>query len=390
MPKLIWVKGYLAPELAWGGGLSLFIVTGVILYALRADDIALFIYLLVFTIALTATARGSLQNFGLTATVVLAFFLIATTIIAAREPRLVSTAYSLDNPRGDLFGRRPIVGWGVTAPGRYRSKHVINGRLIYDAIYTINDALLRKVDSGVSGKGTAFVGDSFIFGDGLQDGETLPQQFADLEGRKAPVYNLGFSAYSPAQALAEMRAGLYDTQLKNSRVIVEFVAPWQAERVTCKSPFVLDAPRFLKVDGNVVQKGRCPSSPLNYFSIYRYLQSFVPVVTDNDIDIFTAVTQAVVRLAREKYKVPVVIYYLRVPKYFNRLHDWNDDKVLNSLRAVGAEILEYDIPPDPKYRIRGDGHPTRFENALCARKLIDFLRKKYPDIETAATSQHVL
>jgi hypothetical protein len=377
----------LKSRLAWPAGLLLFIVIGLALYARQAGDIAVSVYLLVFAIALTIKSRGFLQNVALTVTTILAVFLIATIVITLREPHLVSTVTKLDKPEGSLYARKPIVGWGPGAPGHYRSKHVLNGKLVYDATYTINQDLMRKVDDGANDKGAAFIGDSYVFGEGLEDNETLPQYFADLEGRKAPVYNFGVSAYSPAQALAAMRAGLYDDKLKNSRVIVEFIAPWEADRVVCKATFVAGAPRFFKSDGGVVQQGTCPKyvpSRLRYFAIYRYVQSIMSIVTDGDIDIFTAITQQVIHLAREKYKVPIVIYYLRAPGYLRRLRDWNDDKIINSLRAAGAEVLEYDFPSAPKYSISGDGHPSGLENSLVAHKLIDFLRKKFPDIEPAA------
>jgi hypothetical protein len=371
---------------AWIAGFLLFLVIGLALYALRANAIAVFLYLLVFALILTLKSRGRLQNFGLAATSVLTVLSAAEMAAMLREPRLVSATSNLDGSAGALAGHRPIVGWGPTAAGRYRVKHFLNGKLVYDAVYTIDRDLLRKVDSGSGAGGVAFLGDSFIFGEGLDDSDTLPQQFANLEGRKSPVYNLGYSAYSPAQALAEMQAALYDKQLKNSRLFVEFLAPWQAERVSCKAPFAVDAPRYAQDGGQVVRQGTCPrvpESPLSYFAIYRFAQSVVPVVRYSDIAIFLAVMREVIHLAHEKYKVPIVVYYLRAPLYLRWLPDWNDDKIMQNLRAAGAEVLEYDFPRGPKFRIDGDGHPTRLANTNCARKLFDSLREKFPHVETA-------
>lgn len=373
--------------LSWIAGLLLFLAVGISLYALHANATVFFLYLLAAAAFLAIKSSGPIQNFSLAAASSLAVLCVIEIATMLSEPQLVSTTTNLDNSAGDLVGHRQIVGWGPTAAGRYRVKHVLNGRLVYDVVYTIDSNMLRKTEAGSEGEGVVFLGDSFIFGEGIEDNETLPQQFADLEGHKAPVYNLGFSAYSPAQALAEMRAGLYDKQLLNSRLIVEFVAPWQAERVSCKAPYVVDAPRYVQIDGQVVQHDNCvraPASSLGYFSSYRFVQSIIPVITDDDIAIFTAVTREVIRLAREKYKKPIVIYYLRDPAYLRWLHDWNDDKIVQSLRIVGAEVISYEFPRGPKYRIADDGHPTGFENASCARKLFDFLRKEFPNIETTA------
>lgn len=354
--------------------------------------ISVVVFLFAIALFLTIKSPGRLQNLSLAATSVLAILLIAEIAITVIGPRfeshLVVTTTSLDNPTANLNGRRPILGWGPSAPGRYRTKHVLNGKLLYDTVYTIDHDLLRKVDSGKVGKGIAFLGDSFVFGEGVQDSDTLPQLFANLEGRTTPVYNLGFKGYSPAQALAEMRAGIYDKQLKNSRLFVEFVAPWQSERVSCKATFVVDAPRFVQVNDRIIPQGKCvraPEQPLANFALYRLVQPMLPVVRDSDIDIFTAVTQAVIREAREKYKVPIIVYYLRAPLYMRWLWDRSDDKIMQSLRDAGADVLEYDFPRGSKYRIEGDGHPTPLENANCARKLFDFVRERFPNVEATAS-----
>lgn len=376
-------------KLSWIVSFLLFVAIGVVLYAARTNAIFVFLYLLAIAVFFIVKTRGLIQNLILVAASLLVAlcFLEIFAVFQASPP--VSTTTNLDKSPGALVGHRQILGWGPTAPGRYQVRRVLNGKLIYNVVYTIDHDLFRKVDADDKGKGLVFLGDSFIFGEGVEDGDTLPQQFANLEGRKAPVYNLGFSAYSPAQALAGMRAGLYDKQFLNSRLVVEFMAPWQAERVSCKAAYVTDAPRFIEIDGQVVQKGTCrhPSAkPLDYFAGYRFVQSIVPVVRDDDIAIFVSVTKEVIRLARQKYNVPIVIYYLRDPAYLRWLHDWNDDKIVQSLRAAGASVIDYGFPRGPKYRIVGDGHPTHFENANAAAKLLDFLRKNYPNIEMTSNS----
>ena len=351
------------------------------------NSITVLLFLLALAVFLTAKCRGQLQNFGLTATSALAVLLICEIATTVREPRKYRTIANLDKSAGKLIARRPIVGWGPTAPGRYRFRQFLDAKLIYDATYTIDDDLLRKVHSGSVGKGVAFLGDSYVFGEGIQDGDTLPQQFANLEGRTSPVYNLGFSAYSPAQVLAEMNAGLYDKQLKNSRLLVQFMAPWHADRVACKASWVKGAPRFVKINGKIVQDGTCKltPSPLSYFALYRFFRPpTITTVTDGDVALLTAVTQQVINLAHEKYHVPIVVFYKREPGYLRPVRVWKDDEIERALRHSGAEVVEYDVPPGPKYSIPDDGHPTRLTNTLCALKLYDFLRKRYPNVEATA------
>ena len=85
-----------------------------------------------------------------------------------------------------------------------------SGASIYKAEYTIDSNLLRETLSAETGPTIAFFGDSFTFGEGVNDAETLPQAFADLLGRRERVLNLGFSGYGPHQFLAELQTGRFD------------------------------------------------------------------------------------------------------------------------------------------------------------------------------------
>ena len=101
-----------------------------------------------------------------------------------------------------------MVGWGPQRPGPFRATRSFNGRKVYDVTYTIDSNLNRQTLAGEAGKGIAVFGNSFIFGEGLEDHQTLPQQLADLQQRRSPIYNLGFGAYNPAQALAQLQTGV--------------------------------------------------------------------------------------------------------------------------------------------------------------------------------------
>ncbi|WP_129396385.1 SGNH/GDSL hydrolase family protein [Methylovirgula ligni] len=309
------------------------------------------------------------------------------TAALVAEPKSETTKRDISDAKRSLDGRQTILGWRPAREGRYRAVKTLNGRVVYDVIYTIDNNLLRKTHAASSGAGIAFLGDSYVFGEGLNDAQTLPQQFADLEGRAYPIYNLGFSAYNVSQALIEMQTGMFDGLLNRSRLLVEFIAPWQAERTSCKASFVTGAPRYVDRDGKIELQGVChPAvSPWTYFAAYRvFVAPRLSIVRDSDIDIFVDVARATVQLAREKYKKPILVYYLRNPGYLKRLETWNDDKIVKALESAGATVLDYGIDNeygDPRYEITGDGHPTGLANKIRAERLFTFLKKNFPDIE---------
>lgn len=160
-----------------------------------------------------------------------------------------------------LMSARPVLGWGPAHPGVFRHASIHrSGRVIFDVDYTIDEHLNRKVVSAPDGPAIAFFGDSFTFGFGLPDADTLPQAFADLTGRRIRVLNFGMIAYGPHQFLRALETGLYDELLHPSRLFVFETAAWSAQRSACKfrnRPPQSPEPRYRLVDGAPKFAGTC-------------------------------------------------------------------------------------------------------------------------------------
>ena len=124
----------------------------------------------------------------------------AANIWGPREPTVVG--------QDGLFALRPVTGWGPVHAGRYHVEKTDpkTGAAIYSADYTIDSNLVRQTLSCEKGPAVVFFGCSYTFGLGLNDGETLPQAFADSLGRKQRVLNLGLSSLW-ATAIPERIAG---------------------------------------------------------------------------------------------------------------------------------------------------------------------------------------
>lgn len=282
-----------------------------------------------------------------------------------------------------LFVRDADVGYALGKPGRYHARRRLIGTAGYDVIYTIGSQSMRQVAAGEAGKGITFFGDSFIFGHGLNDADTLPQIFADLTGRHFPVFDTGVPGWSPANVLAEIQSGKADDVLSRSSLAVQFVAPWHAERMTCNSGQTVDGPKYKAIAGGVERLRDCPAerkSILSDFSIYKtMIAPHLRRLKDGDIENLVAVTCESVKLVKEKYHMPMIIYYLRDPAYLRRLSlSWTDDEIMEALRKSGAQVLDYTLADgaDPKYRIEGDGHPSALANHLRATRLLNFIRSQ--------------
>ena len=132
-----------------------------------------------------------------------------------------------------LLAHDSILGWHNGNPGVYSDKRIDSntGATIYNVRYAIDENRLRKTISSDHGPTVAFLGDSFTFGLGVKDADTMPQAFADLTDYKIRVLNLGVEGYSPAQFLRAMQTGVFDKIIgPKPSLFVFLTSPWQSSQ----------------------------------------------------------------------------------------------------------------------------------------------------------------
>ena len=111
--------------------------------------------------------------------------------------------------------------------------------------------------------------------------------------------------------------------------------------------------------------------------MYRtFVRPRLTAATDTDIETLVRVTQEVIRVAKEKYELPIVIYYLRDPKYLKSTN-WTDDQIMAEFGRAGARVIDYTLEDNPAYEITGDGHPTALANSIRAERLERFLQLEF-------------
>jgi lysophospholipase L1-like esterase len=289
---------------------------------------------------------------------------------------------------------RPVLGWGPAKAGSYSAvKHAPSGETVYDVTYTIDDHLLRKTISAQSGPLFAFFGDSFTFGEGLQDSETMPQAFADLTDRKFQVLNLGFPGYGPQQFYGALQNGLFDTTLgPNPRLFIYLTSVWHAERAACKPNFMARAARYAPVNGELVYQGDCTAGwrrnlkeLLGNFSAFRnFIEPMNIAVAHDDIKLYLTMLEKTVQLAKQKYNVPILILYIPAGEAYVRHTGFTEDQIITRLRAAGAEVLEVSLDeskyPPGALKIAGDGHPSALGQEERAKMLVSYLKQTRPEL----------
>ena len=365
--------------------------------------LATFFLLVLLLVDVTAIVRGKLRDFMLMLTS-LAFGLVlieAASDLRAPPPVLKTT---------QGFGaREPVLGWGPSHPGRFHAEKIDpkTSRIIYNVVYTIDSDLLRKTQSCARCGTIAFFGDSFTFGEGLNDADTLPQAFANAIDRKMRVLNIAFSGYGPQQFLRELQTGRYDKVIgPQPKLFVFLTAPWHAQRTSCKASWVLYGPRYAYENGKVVYKGQCLAGAalwarewMEHTNFYRaYIEPRLDQLNRADMDLYIRILVAATQLAKEKYGVPTLIPYLRVSESYLRPTGFTNDEIIKRLRDGGATVVDVTLAHqeaawiskamaggpnithgpehdsiDAKIRIPGDGHPTAYANQLRAAIIKNYI-----------------
>ena len=124
---------------------------------------------------------------------------------APQAPRLEGTITQGFNQTVDDIGYIPAASKRVTA------RRVLDGKVIYDVAYTTGPNGFRVVPKA-SDRPDACVllfGDSFTFGEGVNDGETFAAQIVTQSQGRVAAVNFGFSGYGPHQFLAGLQSGRF-------------------------------------------------------------------------------------------------------------------------------------------------------------------------------------
>jgi hypothetical protein len=189
---------------AWAAAL-----VAVPLTPLRIGEAFAVICALFFFLARTTAARAVWFN---VAFVVLALGLFDAYV--GREQEHTGKQQTFSNS-GDLFlvddvlGVRPKPGLMTTA------KMTSGGEQIYDVVYTFDDDGLRitpPARAGAPEDCVLFFGDSYTFGEGVNDEESMPYRTGVLAAGRYRSRNFGFSGYGPHQMLSALENGVVESK----------------------------------------------------------------------------------------------------------------------------------------------------------------------------------
>lgn len=282
--------------------------------------------------------------------------------------------YVFDDQLGIVLPR------GISAEAR----KLTDGHLDYDVTYTI-DADGHRATSGstdTAASNVLFLGCSFTFGQGLNDNDTLPQQFSTLTGQHYHVINFGVATYGLHQPVRILELGLPDAVLtKGKNVIVYTAIADHARRAAAAYDWAARGPAYqLGPDGIASYRGNLygPIAGLTIAASSRslFLSRYVfgPWLGHSHADpvpLYIGLVKRVRQLAEEKYHAQFVMIF------------WDDPEPGEPTARIEAELERQGIAyvrvssiiPDllrnaAAYRISPfDQHPNAAANHLIAAYL---------------------
>ena len=290
----------------------------------------------------------------------------------------------------------PVLGFRPEPNSRVEAFASYDGQPIYRQTYTFDKDGARTTPPGPPGSDLyLFLGDSFMFGQGIKDEETLASQFARANGNAVRVVNLGVPGNAPNHLVRAFEAGMLDGYATEPvKAVIMWIIPAQLARTTGDGSWLYSSPRYELRDGKLVHTGSFeawrwshPLAGLKYLLGQHF--AFVDAIgrqqrQEEQGDLMVAMIARLKAFAQDKFKAPLVVIY-----------SWPDEKsdpghgdspvgqpmlvdILARVRKLGVEMVRVDDITAGKATddilIRHDGHPKGLQAGLIAQELKKRLR----------------
>lgn len=340
--------------------------------------------------------RGNRWRTGALLTAAFAFSLVMLDLVAgllsptARNAGLVYVTDPKWWPPPD-----PVLGFRPQPDTKVLATATFDDTLVYRQTYHFDATAARVTPPAPAGADTyLFVGDSFVFGQGLSDGETLASQFAKLNGQRQHSVNLGVPGYGPNHLVRMFEAGLVDRYKdKKVKAVVTWIIPAHLARVTGDGAWLGSSPRYVLEDGKLRFTGtfnehrwRDPVAGLRYLLGEEF--AFVDAIgqkqrQDEQVELFVALLARLQGQVRETFGAPLVVVYSWPDEQTQRAYGSKQShellvSIIGRIRRLGTPLLSVDSQTErfdvSQLLIPHDGHPNAFSNELIAeglKKLLD-------------------
>ena len=306
---------------------------------------------------------GSSLLFGLAIFEFCMFYVSKSQIIVTKTTPEVWRQFATD------VGSRPIPNTAI------RFQEFLDGREIADVTYRIDAKGLREISAAEQSQShkVAFFGDSFMFGHGVENDQTLPYYFVREAGGTFEGFNFAGEGWGPHQMLREIETGFVRSVAGKPDLAIYEAIPDHLRRVAGRAPWE-DGPHYELCRGD----DACYSGPLHsswYAACRRTVDKswtgkfvethFTKLSQPSDIPIFLAVLKRTRSLLEEDGTRFVVVLWDQneLARTMMRVLKENQFEVI----AVSSIFPQSDLTKYPITQL--DRHPSPAANKAIAKYL---------------------
>ncbi|HUN54982.1 MAG TPA: hypothetical protein VMU29_07500 [Smithella sp.] len=313
----------------------------------------------------------------------------------------VYSFYSLNNPENnprfegeytqDYSAPDDILGYAPHKNKTVSSREYLGKRLLYNVTYTINDLGLRDSTSSKplhQDQCVLFFGDSFTFGEGVNDFETLPYTVQKLS--KYPVYNFGFHGYGAHQMLSAIEHGMVKDIINcEPRIVIYQAALFQVTRSAGYSWWNKHGPRYILLpdgsikyyghfdDGNWFQN-KARAQLAKSFTYKKYLIYKLGRINKKDLKLFIEIIGQSQKLLKEQYpkmEFHVIYWDDKTDRFNNFFIDALKNKGI-PVHLVSQILPDYPGNPSRYLLSQYDKHPNVIAYQDIAQYVVDKIVQK--------------
>ncbi len=288
----------------------------------------------------------------------------------------------------------PLLGYAPRPGVRARIIWRRFGRTIYDAHYGIDPRGHRLTvgSNDHSATSVVFVGDSYTFGDGLNDTQALPARFSQTTGFALKVTNAAFSGYGTNQVLRLVDSGRLIPDLKSGpRLIIYSASDQQLGRIDDRAwVHRAGTPRFVLEEGRLRDAGVFEPGWLGTSVALASRSAIVAGLRDLALAapspasarLFGAMVAAARDAAKLRYGADFLVLLWDEPAWQDGGDVGRARQRTAAVQAMAAEMQARGVPylrvsaliPDytsqmSSYVLSGSGHPSAALNQRLARAL---------------------
>ena len=294
---------------------------------------------------------------------------------------LVTYAPGSSYTSGNYYQRIPKFGYRLS-PGIHTSgKLTKSGETIYDVVYTIGPDGYRK--DVVSESYDAFIyGGSYVFGEGLNDNETLSYFLNKNHGISAK--NLGVHGYGLHQALYNIQQGV--TSSKPGSINILVTAPWHSLRSSCKKSYSNGTPRYIFQTGSLKHKGVCNYNDQDSFwtkiisksNIMQLIKQATDnndnTITDDDMQLYIEIIKEIKSLSVKNNALLIIAYIGAADERLSNTK-WTNESLIVELADIADNLVDISLADkrenlDQRFYIHElDQHPSALANEHRAELL---------------------